>query len=116
MKNKKIAIAVALQQTMIAGGVVLAQGAAPSPVPTLPPGNGDLLPIINSVTTWLLVMAGALAVVFLIIGGVQYVISAGNPTSAEKAKKTIIYALIGIIIIAASAFLVNFVLHLIGAQ
>ncbi len=114
MKSKVVVAAtVAAEQALIAGRSAFAQA---SPVPTLGPDNGDVMPIIQSVTNWLLGIAGALAVVFLIIGGVQYVISAGNPTSAEKAKKTIIYALVGIIIIAASLFLVNVVLKLIGAK
>lgn len=66
----------------------------------------DLVNIIQQVGGWLLMIAGALAVVFLVIGGIRYITSAGNATQTEGAKKTIIWALVGIIIIALSYFLV----------
>lgn len=109
MKNKKIAVVVAIQQ------IVMVRSAAFAATISTLPSTTSLDDVIQDITTWILGLAGAVAVLFLIIGGVQYVISAGNPTSAEKAKKTIIFALIGIVIIAASALLVNVVLDLIGA-
>jgi len=50
-------------------------------------------------------VVGALAVLFIIIGGIQYVSSDGNAGDIEKAKSTIIYAVIGLII-ALSAFVI----------
>lgn len=41
---------------------------------------------------------GALAVIFIIIGGIQYISSAGNPEGVSKAKKTIFYAIGGVIL------------------
>lgn len=43
-------------------------------------------------------VAGLLAVVFLIIGGLMYIMSAGEPARVAKAKATIINAVIGLII------------------
>ena len=43
--------------------------------------------------------AGAIAVIFLMVGGFQYVASRGNEETMERAKRTITSAVIGIIVI-----------------
>lgn len=45
----------------------------------------------------ILYIVATIAVLFLIIGGFQYITSAGNPDAIEKAKSTILYAIIGVI-------------------
>ena len=57
----------------------------------------------------LLYFAGAVAVVFLVIGGYQYVTSRGNEEAMEKAKKTITAAIIGIVIIIMAFAIVQIV-------
>ncbi len=44
-------------------------------------------------------LAGLIAILFLIIGGFRYVTAAGNEDASETAKKTILNAIIGIIVI-----------------
>lgn len=56
-----------------------------------------LLNIINKISSAILFLVGTIAVLFIIIGGFQYITSAGNPDSIERAKTTILYAIIGII-------------------
>lgn len=117
MKKKLIAASAAASQVLTTGAA-FAQGTT-TPAPTIPIKTGgsvtDIITMIQTVGGWLLMAAGAIAIVFLIIGGIQYMTSAGNADKAAAAKKTIIYALIGVIVIAASAFLVNVVLDLIKA-
>ncbi len=55
-------------------------------------------------------IAGILAFMVLIYGGILYITSAGVAEQTERAKKTIIGAIIGIIIIAASYSAYNFIL------
>jgi len=50
-----------------------------------------------------------LAVIILIVGGIQYMISGGDEEKAKKAKKWIINALIGIAIILAAVFIIALV-------
>jgi amino acid transporter len=52
---------------------------------------------------------GIVAVIFIIIGGINYMTSAGDTSKLEKAKKTILYALIGLIVCALSFAIVNLV-------
>ncbi len=66
--------------------------------------------IIFNIIDWVLMVAAAIAVLFLIIGGVRYIISAGNPDQAGAAKKTILYAIIGLLIIILSFAIVHLVI------
>ena len=70
---------------------------------------GDVGTIINKVIDWLLGGAGAVAVVFIIVGGIQYISSIGNPESAQKAKTTLTYAVIGLILILAAYLIIKFI-------
>ena len=70
--------------------------------------------LIKTVINWLLTIAFAIAVLFLIIGGFQYITSAGNEEAAEKGKGTAVNALIGIVIIVLSYVIVNVVANLVS--
>ena len=75
------------------------------------PGLRNLtLTIIN----WFLFFLGLLATAFLIYGGFLYITSAGNDDNVNKAKKIIIYAAIGIVLILVSAVLVNALVNMIS--
>ena len=52
---------------------------------------------------------GALAVIFIIVGGIQYITSAGNPSGQEKSKKTITYAIGGLILALSTAAIISFI-------
>jgi hypothetical protein len=65
--------------------------------------------ILERVTNWVLGFTGLVAIMFLVYGGLQYIISAGNKDKAEAAKKTILYAVIGLVVVALSYVIVSFV-------
>lgn len=71
-------------------------------VPTTPTNipNTDLNGIIINITNWVLGFVTILAVLFLIWGGLQYLTAAGNEDQVEKAKNTITYALLGLVVAA----------------
>ena len=54
---------------------------------------------------------GIIAVIMIIIGGLRYVTSAGNPEGAKNARNTILYAVIGLVVVALAQIIVHFVLH-----
>jgi len=66
--------------------------------------------VIGLVISWVLVLVGGIAVLFLIWGGLQYVTSSGNKDKAEQAKQTITYAVIGLIVIVLAGVIVDMVL------
>jgi uncharacterized Tic20 family protein len=53
---------------------------------------------------------GAVSVIFLLIGAFKYVTSNGDAGQIGKAKNTILYAIIGLIVTALSFTIVQFVL------
>jgi len=67
--------------------------------------------IIKKIINILSVLIGAIAVVMIIIGGFRYVTSAGNPESTKGARNTIVYAIIGLVIVALAQIIVHFVLN-----
>ena len=62
-------------------------------------------PIINT----LLVIAGIVAVIVIIAGGISYTVSAGDPAKVKKAKDTVLYAVIGLVVAILAFSIVNFV-------
>ena len=60
---------------------------------------------------WLLGVAGIVAVLFIIIGGFQYITSAGNEELAEHGKKNITNAIIGLVVIILSYIIVTVVIN-----
>jgi type IV secretory pathway VirB2 component (pilin) len=57
----------------------------------------------------LLQVAGAVAVVIIIIGGITYVTSNGDAARVKQAKDTILYAVIGLIVAILAYAIVNYV-------
>ena len=70
-------------------------------------GKGSLFENIINV---MLFVVGAIAVIMIIIGGIRYIVSAGDSNAVQGAKNTIMYAIIGLIVAVLAYALVNFVL------
>ena len=66
---------------------------------------------IKAVISVLSVIAGAVAVIMVILGGFRYVTSAGNAETTKSARNTILYALVGLVIIAMAQIIVHFTLN-----
>lgn len=56
------------------------------------------------------IIVGIVAVIMIIVGGFKYITSGGDSGNIQSAKNTIIYAVIGLVIVALAQFLVQFVL------
>lgn len=75
-------------------------------------GSGKTITdLIRQIINILSVIIGAIAVVMIIVGGFRYVTSAGNPESTKSARNTILYAIVGLIIVALAQVIVHFVLN-----
>lgn len=77
------------------------------------PGKGDsveLSDVIIGIVNGIIGILGLVAVIFIVVGGVNYMTSTGDPTKTKKAKDTILYAVIGLIIAVLSFAIVNFVI------
>jgi len=77
-------------------------------------GSQSLTELIAHIVELLLLFAGAIAVVFVIIGGYQYITSNGNDEAAEKGRKTLTNAIIGVIVIVLSYTIIYVITNLVG--
>ncbi len=71
--------------------------------------TGGVNDLIIRVINILLGVAFLVAVLFLILGGFRYIVSGGNEKTAEAGKKTVLNALIGIVIVILSYVIVQVV-------
>ncbi|MFH1354434.1 MAG: MMCAP2_0565 family pilin-like conjugal transfer protein [bacterium] len=65
---------------------------------------------IRDVVNALLGLVGIAAAIFLVYAGVKYIMSEGDEETVNQAKRQIIYAIIGLVVIGLSAVIVNIVL------
>ncbi len=61
------------------------------------------------------VIVGVAAVIMIIVGGLRYIISGGDSGNVTSAKNTILYAIIGLVVVALAQFIVRFVLGKVTA-
>lgn len=66
--------------------------------------------IIATVINLFSLLVGVVSVIMIIIGGFKYITSGGNDGSVSEAKKTILFALVGLVIVALAQVIVRFVL------
>lgn len=72
--------------------------------------DNEVINTLASVVRILMFGIGAASVIAVIVGGILYAISAGDPQKALKARNTIFYALIGLTVAALSQLIIGFVL------
>jgi len=75
-------------------------------------GDAQSLPqlLISNVITLIIGVLGVAAVLAIIYGGILYVTAAGDPEKAERGKRVIMYAVIGIVVAAAAYLIYLFVI------
>jgi hypothetical protein len=62
----------------------------------------DPLVLIRSALAWAFIIAGVLSIVFIFIGGISFILSAGQEEKIKSAVSTIRYSVIGLIIVILS--------------
>ena len=78
-------------------------------------GNkGDLESSAGTIINAIIGVLGVIAVVVIIYGGVQYMTSSGDSGKVKKAKDTILYGVIGLVICALAFAITNFVIGSLG--
>ncbi len=71
----------------------------------------NLNSLLSKVITIFSAVVGVIAVLMIIVGGLRYITSGGDSSKVSAAKTTIIYALVGLVIVALSQLIVHFVLN-----
>ena len=75
----------------------------------IPGGNNDLGLTIGKIMGAVFGIMGSIAVIVVIVGGLLYVVSGGDPKRTGKAKETILYAAIGIVISLSAYAIVTYI-------
>lgn len=81
-----------------------------------PLGTQTLQSLITNVLNAILGLVGLLALAMLIYGGVLLMISGGNQETVDKAKKTITFAVVGLIVAILSTAILNFIMSAVGVN
>lgn len=68
------------------------------------------------IVNYMFMIAAFLAVAYLMYGGIKWITSRGDKIAVESARKHIVAAVIGLIIVAGSFFALNVVFQLLGAD
>ena len=76
--------------------------------------SGDPIGIIRSLLFFILTFTGLAGVLMLVIAGIILVIGGYSDSARERAKKIVIYTVIGLIVIVLSTTLVSLVIFLIS--
>lgn len=109
-----IANAETIQQSLCKGSNEAAEGTSGQSCDkasaTGDPSTG-LAGLAKKVVNFITILVGAIAVVMVIFGGFRYITSGGDSGRVGNAKNTIIYAIIGLIIVALAQVLVHFVIN-----
>lgn len=72
--------------------------------------SGAVMNRVNAAINVVLGVLGVVAVAMIIMGGIQYATSQGDAAKATKARNTILYSIIGLVIALLAFAIVNFVL------
>lgn len=74
-------------------------------------GTSNAQSLITNIINIFSLVVGVVAVVMIIFAGFKYITSGGNDSSVGSAKNTILYAVIGLVIVALAQVIVRFVLN-----
>ena len=75
--------------------------------------NGSVLEIFATFIALALIAAAFLCLIFIIIGGITFILSAGNEDKIKKAVHTIRYAIIGLFVAFIAFFAVSWIAKLL---
>ena len=74
-------------------------------------GEGQVNGIIKTIVEVLLMAVGAISIIMIVIGGILFALSSGDAQKAAKARSTILYAVVGLIVSVFASAIVNFVFN-----
>lgn len=101
----------AVQYTPGKGACSGSNGGVPGEIQDCPSDSGSNLPnIVKNIINWFSWIVGAISVIMIIYGGFRYITSGGDQNGVTAAKNTLLYAVVGLIVVALSQIIVNFVL------
>lgn len=77
---------------------------------------GDSTSYLSAFINFMLYLAGAVAVIVIIVGGIRYVTSTGDAMRIKQAKDTVLYGVVGLLVALLAYGIVNSVVKDLGGQ
>lgn len=75
--------------------------------------NGSIVQIVATIIAFGLILASILSLVYIIVGGITFILSAGNEEKIKKAVHTVRYSIIGLFVSFVAFFLVSWIAKLL---
>ena len=75
--------------------------------------SGSLIEIVTTFLALALIVAAILCLVYIIVGGIAFILSAGNEEKIKRAVNTIRFAIIGLFVAFIAFFIVSFISRLL---
>lgn len=72
--------------------------------------------VITSVTNALFSLAAVTAVFFIVFSGIKFLTSGGDPVKVEQARRTITFAIIGLILVLMSFFIIKLISNVLNTD
>ena len=79
----------------------------PDPTTISQKGLGAVSDLIYSLIDYALLAAGALSIILIVISGINFATSAGDPARLKSAKSTLVYAIGGLVLSLIAVAVVN---------
>ena len=79
-------------------------------------GLGNFSGLVGNLINILLILAIIIAVIFLVIGGIRWIISGGDKQGVESARNMLVAAIVGLVIALLAYFILKVVLGLFGIE
>jgi len=81
-----------------------------------PPATfSDFEGMFQGIVASLLSLAGIVFFVMLVFGGFKYILSGGNPDAAAGARRTLTYAIFGLVLVASAYLILVIIQEITGA-
>jgi hypothetical protein len=74
-------------------------------------GQSTINKVVKSITEIIALVLGVTGVIMVVVAGFKYITSNGDTQAVGSAKRTLIYALVGLVVAVLAEFLVHFVLN-----
>ena len=111
-KMKKTAYALA---TVLAAAPALAFAQFQAPTGTNLP-SASITNIVTNIMNWLLMMVGILGVIGFVIAGILYLTAAGDDDMIGRAKKAMVYSIVGVLVALIGLVVIRAVQGLLGGS
>lgn len=98
-------------------GEITQELAAPSNIPTtLQGGLGSVMGLLQLIIQILLLSGVTIAVIVLMVSGIQWITSGGDPVKVASARRRLMFALLGVVVMSGAFFIVRVVITVLGGD